>query len=818
MTAEADLLDGYDELGGNEAQKRDCKGITTAVLVVVIIMALIFVALVLFTPLFATTHLPSKRLNISDLRTLRYPFAEFQFISNDDDSVIMQSWEGVEQVENGVSHLVFGRENGTELTNFIDISPFSRGPSPSSSSSSSSLPLNARWAEISPSFDLKYFALMDHASNPGMNPQNETFHLKIVNNADRITHNIGLRGDESVIQAFKWNWRSNDFVFVEDNKIYYKRKPEEDGVVKVSNGSQNTVDGLFDWIYEEEIFAKKDALWWSPKGDRLAFASYDNHLTKNITLKSYHRLQAYPIDTNLHYPKTFAKVLPTYTLSIWDKNTEQARQMDVQLKDSLVYHYLLTVKWLEINGTDTLVSVWANRLQNEVALTICDYESAICHLEFEYKYAPKRWVSHDDFNTMVSSGDSLYFLLPHDIRDNAYQHIAALRLSHGEHRTPKFLQLGEYDVTSIDGIDTQSKTIYYHAAAPRPQQRSLFSYSLSEKATRKPQCLTCAITNCTWAQAQVNEEATKAIVSCKGPVAPHTVLLNLTRARNEKMKEKPKETYTELLDDRSYQARVEEAGLPVVITEKIKISDEYDALIKLSIPRDVYQKDKNRQIPLLVHVYGGPNDQNTKESTSIGIEEIVASGQQMAILRIDGRGSGGRGWKYRSAVYGQLGTVEVEDQLQVIKVVLRVYRHMLDANRVAVFGWSYGGFMALSMVNEAAENFFKCAVSVAPVTNFAYYDATYTERYMGETPLESYSDVTKKLDNFKTTRLLLMHGLLDDNVHFQNSAILIEELQNRGIDFDLMVYPNQAHSLPSRTAHVVGKMAHFLKHCFAGEK
>ncbi|KAF1754181.1 hypothetical protein GCK72_020741 [Caenorhabditis remanei] len=782
MTAEADLLEGYDEeLGGNEAQKRDCKGITTAVLVVVIILAMIFAALVLFTPLFASAHIGSKRLNISDLRSLRYPYAEFAFSEN---NVVMQSWEGVEMVENGVSRLIFGRENG---------------------------------AEISPSADLKYFALMDHAVNPGMNPQNETFHLKIVNNNERITHDIGLRKEESVIQAFKWNGKRNDFVFVESNKIYYKSAPEDEGSIRVSHGGENTVDGLFDWVYEEELFGKKDALWWSPKGDRLAYASYDNHLTKNVTLRSYHRLHSYTIDTNLHYPKTFAKVLPSYTLSIWDKKTEQAKQLDVQLKDSLSYHYLLAVKWVDINGTDRLVSVWTNRYQNEVALTICDWESAICHLEFEYKYAPKRWVAHDDFNTITSYEDTLYFLLPHDIRGNAYQQIATLRLSTGNPRTPQFLQLGAFDVTSIDGINKETKTLYYHAAAPRPQQRSLFSFNLAGDSSRMAKsnvnCLTCTITNCTWAQAQIDEEMKKAIVSCKGPVAPHTTIVNLTRNLDKEETE-----YSELLEDRTYQTRFEDAGLPVIISDKFQISDDYVALTKLSIPKDVYAREKTRAIPVIVHVYGGPNDQNTKDATQIGIEEIVASGQQVAILRIDGRGSGGRGWKYRSAVYGQLGTVEVEDQLKVIKVVLKAYKHLLDPNRVAVFGWSYGGFMTLSMVNEAAENFFKCAISVAPVTNFAYYDATYTERYMGDAPLASYSDVTRKLDNFKTTRLLLMHGLLDDNVHFQNSAILIEELQNRGIDFDLMVYPNQAHSLSSRTAHVVGKMSQFLKQCFATEK
>ncbi|CAB03411.1 Dipeptidyl peptidase family member 1 [Caenorhabditis elegans] len=779
MTAEADLLEGYDEeLGGNESQKRDCKGITTAIVVVLLILVMIFAALVFFTPLFAAKSFGSWRLNVSDLRSLRYPYAEFAFTDN--NAVVMQSWEGVEIVEDGVSRLIFGRENG---------------------------------AEITPSADRKYFAMMDHAPNPGMNPQNETFHLKIVNNNERITYDIGLRKEESVIQAFKWNGKFNDFVFVESNKIYYQSSPEEEGLTRVSNGGEHTVDGLFDWIYEEEIFGRKDAMWWSTKGDQLAYASYDNHLTKNVSLKTYHRLEPYPIDTNFHYPKTFAKVLPTYTLSIWNKKTEQSRQLDVQLKDSLSYHYLLAVKWLEINGTEQLVSVWTNRYQNEVALTICDWDTAICRLEFEYKYASKRWVTHDDFHSITSFEDTLFFLLPHDKRDNAFQQVASLRLSHGQLRTPKFLNLGEYDVTSINGINKETRTIFFHAAAPKPSHRSLFSYSLADESRNSAYCISCSIKNCTWAQAQMDDQMKTAIVSCKGPAAPHTAIVNLTRMDSDKKTE-----HANLLYDKTYQNRVEEAGLPVIIKETIKISDDFDALIKLSIPKDIYNRDKHQAIPLIVHVYGGPNDQNTKEATQIGIEEVVASASQAAILRIDGRGSGGRGWKYRSAIYGQLGTVEVEDQIKAIKVVLRLYRHLLDARRVAVFGWSYGGFMTLSMVNEAPEQFFKCAVSVAPVTNFAYYDATYTERYMGDAPLESYSDVTKKLDNFKSTRLLLMHGLLDDNVHFQNSAILIDELQNRGVDFDLMVYPNQAHSLSSRTSHVVGKMTHFLRQCFYTDK
>ncbi|KAK6048534.1 hypothetical protein COOONC_13963, partial [Cooperia oncophora] len=139
---------------------------------------------------------------------------------------------------------------------------------------------------------------------------------------------------------------------------------------------------------------------------------------------------------------------------------------------------------------------------------------------------------------------------------------------------------------------------------------------------------------------------------------------------------------------------------------------------------------------------------------------------------------------------------------------------ILDAKRVSIFGWSYGGFVALKAPEAAPEGFFKCAVSVAPVTNFLYYDATYTERYMGGSGMAAYDagDVTHNVSNFRKTRLLLAHGLYDDNVHFQHSALFMEALQTHDIDFDVMVYPNQDHAI-SRRSHLYYKMTAFLDHC-----
>ncbi|VDK47164.1 unnamed protein product [Cylicostephanus goldi] len=146
-----------------------------------------------------------------------------------------------------------------------------------------------------------------------------------------------------------------------------------------------------------------------------------------------------------------------------------------------------------------------------------------------------------------------------------------------------------------------------------------------------------------------------------------------------------------------------------------------------------------------------------------GSEKFVGVTAVLAAFQIDGRGATGRGWKYRSAVYGALGTVEINDQINGLRTILR-RRSFLDANRLSVYGWSYGGYASALIVERAPLGFFKCAISVAPSANFLYYDATYTERYMGIFQNSSvfYANaITKNVTNFEKTRLLLIHGLYD---------------------------------------------------------
>ncbi|CAI5453090.1 unnamed protein product [Caenorhabditis angaria] len=768
MTAE-DLLDGYDEeLGVGGAQERDWKGIGTALFVIVMICLLIFVALVLFTPLTGSKALSPKKLSPSDFGLLRFPFNEIEI--NSKGEITTQTYEGIEVLENHTHRLIFAREN---------------------------------LADLIPSSDDKWILIREKSENPGLNPENVTYRVKIQNVETTFSYPIGVQKEDSSIQAIQMNTKKgqNDLAFVEHDKLYYLSSPESSSAIRVDLENDHLVQGIFDWVYTEEIFGSNVALWWSKNGNYLAFASYDNHMTRNVSLKSYNKENNYPITTFLAYPKTFEKNLPKYTLSIWDKSSELVKHLDLQLKDSLDYHYLYAVKWLEQNGEQVLVAVFSNRIQNKISITLCDFQSSTCRLKFEYKYKEQRWAVHDDFEGMVIHNNRLYFILPHDLKGNAYQHIASIDLTATNPRVD-FENLDEFDVSKIVDFNEQRGEISFTAAAPTPRQIHTFILQLGTKST--PKCVSCKIESCSRTATKLSADFRSAKVMCKGPGA--TKIVTISRGNDEW------ESYVETYRDEEYEKRYNESGMPTNIFGSVDLENGFEGLYKLSLPQSA--KHERVKLPVLVYVYAGPNDQKVMETNNFGFEEMISINQQVALLRIDGRGTGGRGWKYRSPIYGELGKFEVEDQIAVIEKVLEQH-HQLDSTRVAVSGWSYGGFMSLAMVEEAKEEFFKCAISVAPVTNFKFYDATYTERYMGNSTMKCYTDVTKNLDNFKKTRLLLMHGLLDDNVHFQNSAVLIEELQTKGIDFDLMVYPNEQHSIAGKSPYVGMKMSKFIEKCFA---
>jgi dipeptidyl-peptidase-4 len=229
--------------------------------------------------------------------------------------------------------------------------------------------------------------------------------------------------------------------------------------------------------------------------------------------------------------------------------------------------------------------------------------------------------------------------------------------------------------------------------------------------------------------------------------------------------------------------------------------------------------DPARRYPVFLFVYGGPHSQQVTRQWSANLFKQYMAQQGFVVFTLDNRGSSRRERRFTDVIYGNLGAHEVEDQLTGVDWLAK--QSFVDPKRVGVFGWSYGGFMTLRLL-EAGSSKIAMGVSVAPVTDWALYDTHYTEQFVGATPQQNpqayeQSGVLAHLDGLKSP-LLLVHGMADDNVLFTNTTRLIDSLVNRNVQFELMTYPGAKHGISSRAGqrHVYGMIEAFFKKNLGG--
>uniref|UniRef100_A0A7N6B9A9 Uncharacterized protein n=1 Tax=Anabas testudineus TaxID=64144 RepID=A0A7N6B9A9_ANATE len=573
------------------------------------------------------------------------------------------------------------------------------------------------------------------------------------------------------VQFFAWAPEGNKLAFVWENNVYIKISPGSAREQITFTGVDNLIsNGIADWVYEEEMFSSTQALWWSPGGKYLAYAEFNDTGVHAIEYSWYGDDQ-YPSTISIPYPKP-GTPNPVVTLFVVDTdNATKITEVIVPHTFSSSEHYLASVTWV----TDERIAVqWLNRTQNHLILQIYDFSGSRWDpVEVKHDFSPSEPVFTPDKNS--------YYLLMSD--SNGYKHI------HHVTGVATPITSGEWEV--IDILKVTEDTVYYSSNedGKRPGGRNVYRWT-----KQGPSCLTCAMQteNCQYNSAYFSNNASFYRLSCSGPGIPyHSLVDNRNNIERKHL-------------ENNDEFKTFESLLFVFLT---------DLWYQMFLPPGF---DKSKKYPLLIDVYAGPCSQKADFIYRVSWSTYLASTEKIIVASFDGRGSGYQGDKLMHEIYKRLGTYEVEDQITAAKEFLKM--GFIDKDRVAIWGWSYGGYVT-SMVLGSGSGVFKCGMAVAPVSKWEYYDSIYTERYMRE-PSENLhfytnSTVTERAKNFHSVQYLLVHGTADDNVHFQQAAEISEALVDEQVDFEAMWYTDKDHGLTgSANKHVYTHMAHFLQRCF----
>ncbi|KAK2722622.1 venom dipeptidyl peptidase 4-like isoform X2 [Artemia franciscana] len=637
--------------------------------------------------------------------------------------------------------------------------------------------------------------------------------------ANNNVYPISIRNlpDQDVLQYAAFSpGDDNSIIFVFENDIYYMPSPTSPAVRITSDGSEFMFNGIPDWVYEEEVLSSDNAIWFSPSGSKIAFATFNDLNVQPFSFPIYGNPGdldwQYTKNMNIMYPKP-GTTNPNAVISLFNASSvEEPVQLVMLTPPEEVPSDCLftTATWV---NEEAFFVVWSNRVQNQSYFSICDSFSGDCNVIHSYA-SEGGW--NEFFDPPIFNSDGSMFVILHPVEVPLTDSMEAGKYKHvvlfdqiNKSWSYKPLTFGHFEITRIISFEENRGIVYAIGTdVAKPSQRHLYEIQIDGNGFV---CLTCN-TGCTWNNARFSSDASYYAHSCNGPNVPEVRLRSATDSHNE------------LLDwelNLSLKENLKNVSMPTnIYMRSIKIgplSSPYYANVKLIMPQDFdIQNPASKKYPVLVNVYGGPSSQQVTEAFSISWGHYYAS-QGIIYAYIDGRGSGYQGENILFEIYRGMGTVEVEDQITVMKELKK--EPFVDGSKTAIWGWSYGGFATASALemdipDALGETAYRCGMSVAPVTNWIYYDSIYTERYMS-TPQDNAlgyntSDVTRNVENIRHKKFYLLHGTADDNVHYQQAMMLAKVLEKEDILFHSQSYPDENHGINLLKRHVYHSLTAFL--------
>jgi dipeptidyl-peptidase-4 len=547
--------------------------------------------------------------------------------------------------------------------------------------------------------------------------------------------------------------------FVRDNNLFVKEIGDDGVETKLTyDGEKNAIiNGATDWVYEEE-FAFDKAFFWSPTGNSIAYYKFNESSVKEFNMPIYGTL--YPQDNPFKYPKAGEK---NSTVQIEVANIINGNVSTYSPEASV--EYIPRVKWSKTD--DALIIYTMNRHQSNLKLV--NYNPSEESSSILYEEDNEAYIDITDNFYVVGANKGFIFTS----EKSGFNH-----LHYQSWNGSKNYQItkGDWEVTEVYGFEEKSGTIYFQGAKKSPMDREVYKTSIKGS---EPEKLTPLAG---WNKATFSS-GFKYFINYHS-TASSPSYISLHKISGKEIRVLKDNTVLNLTLTKCDISKPEFMTIPVN-GEKLNAY-----MIKPS------NFDPSKKYPVLMYVYGGPGSQTVKNSWGganyLWYQMLAQKGY--IIVSVDNRGTGARGEKFKKLTYKQLGKYETEDQISSAKWLAN--QSYVDANRIGIWGWSYGGYMS-SLCLFKGNDVFKTAIAVAPVTNWKYYDSIYTERYM-QTPEENSgydenSPITH-VDSLKGNYLLI-HGTGDDNVHFQNSIEMVTALQKANKQFDFMMYPNKNHGI-----------------------
>jgi dipeptidyl-peptidase-4 len=579
---------------------------------------------------------------------------------------------------------------------------------------------------------------------------------------------LGGDAEPATLMFAKFSPNNNSVAYVRENNIFIETIASGKITQLTTDGSETTINGTSDWVYEEE-FRLRDGFSWSPDSHSIAYWQFvttgiETFYMINNTANLYPKLQSLP------YPKAGTKNSACRVGVIAASGGDTA-WFDVPGDPR--NHYIPKMEWAA--NSDQVLIQQLNRLQNRNKLLLGDIATGSVNTVFVEK--DKAWIDvHNDLK-WLDGGKAFTWLSDRD----GWRHLYRISRD-GQEVT--LLTPGAYDVISVQKIEEQSGWAYYIASSDNPTQRYLYRSQLdgnghTERLTPMDKPGTHSY--------QISPKADYAFHTYSTFNTPPTVsLISLPEHKQLRLLEDNKQLHEAVLALKQ----------PLVEFFRLTIEEGLQLDGWCIKPPDFNSRQK---YPLLFFVYGEPASQTVLDTwgKKQKLWHLMLAQQGYLVVSLDNRGTPApRGHQWRKGGYRQVGILTTADQAQAARTFIES-RPYIDTDRIGVWGWSGGGSMTLNLMFKYPE-LYKTGIAVAAVSDQRYYDTIYQERYMGlpeenEEGFKEGSPITYagQLEG----NLLLIHGTADDNVHYQCFEALANQLIKHDRQFSMMAYPNRSHAI-----------------------